>query len=102
MKYSLLILVVVFSFFACKKKHEPQPQICFGKEIYKYKDTIAVSNCSKYYTSLRWVMPDGTPTSAESIYFVPPAPGNYLFTIYVSNKDYITEFKTTKSITVTP
>jgi hypothetical protein len=102
MKNSVLILVVLISFIACKKKQEPQPQICFGKEIYKYKDTIVVSNCSKYYTGLRWVMPDGTQTKVETIYFVPSAPNIYTFTIYVNNNDYITEYKTTKSITVTP
>ena len=80
----------------------PEPQICFGKEAYKYKDTISVSNCSKNYTKMRWVMPDGTQTTAESIYFVPSAPGNYLFTLYIGNADFVNEFKTTKYITVNP
>jgi hypothetical protein len=29
-------------------------------------------------------MPDGTQTKVETIYFVPPTPGDYLFTIYVN------------------
>jgi hypothetical protein len=102
MKYSVLILVVLLSFIACKKKHEPEPQICFGKEIYKYKDTIAVNNCSNHFTGSRWVLPDGTQTKAATVYYVPPTPGIYTFTIYVNNNDYISEYKTTKSITVTP
>lgn len=102
MKNILLLFIVVISFVACKRKKAPEPQICFGKEVYKYKDTISVSNCSKNYTKMRWVLPDGTQSTTESIYFVAPSPGNYLFTLYISNADFVNEFKTIKYITVNP
>ncbi|MEZ5046247.1 MAG: hypothetical protein R2831_04575 [Chitinophagaceae bacterium] len=87
---------------ACRKPNAPEPLICNEKTIFSVKDTIKMSSCSKNAETYRWVLPDGSTSTLESVYFVAPQAGSYLFTLYVSNPKFVNEYKATQTITVNP
>ncbi len=95
---SMVVLAIMFV-TACQRKKEPFPKICPNKPSYKVNDTMQVVNCSKDFTKQRWVLPDGSTSTQGTVYFVPTTPGSYLFTLFVSNADYISDYKVTYTLT---
>jgi hypothetical protein len=102
MKYLLLVVAVLSLAVGCKRKGEPVPKICTSKENYKYTDTIRLENCSDRYTKQRWLMPDGSQSTASVVYFVPTAPITYQFRLYVTDENFVQEYEAIKEITVAP
>lgn len=92
----MLVLISAISLFqmSCrKKKGEPNSKICASKLVYAKKDTVMLENCSDNYTKQRWLLPDGTQSTASKVSFVPPTVGTYKFTLYVSNEDFIYDYE---------
>ena len=99
-KICLFGLVLSVGFLACKKRGEPDAKICASKDVYKISDTLKMVNCSERSTKQRWVMPDGTKSTDNQVYYVPTGAGNYAFTIYVSDDDFISEYAHTYTAVV--
>jgi hypothetical protein len=100
---SILAIVLVFSLVhsSCrKKKGEPKSIICTDKMVYAKTDTVKLTNCSENFTKQRWLLPDGTQSTAAAVYFVPPTVGSYKFSLYVSNDDFIYDYESFKYIEV--
>jgi hypothetical protein len=104
MKYTFIILAFLAVIaVGCKKKGEPYPRICTDKNDYRIVDTIRLENCSERYTKQRWVMPDGSQSTAAYVYFVPPtAATSYTFRLYVTDEDFVQEYEAVKTIYVNP
>lgn len=102
MKQIILFSFLFITWVACRKKNQPEPRICVGSESYFYKDTMLISNCSAHFDHIRWVLPDGTTSTADQIYYIAPAPGLYTFTLFAGNDDFVNEYKTTRTVTVNP
>ena len=102
MKYVFLIAFVVLVAVGCKRTGEPFPRICTPKEEFNMTDTIKLTNCSERFTKQRWVMPDGSTSTASFVYFIPTAPITYTFKLYVSDEDFVQEYEAVKQITVAP
>lgn len=102
MKYGIIVAGLLMLTVACKRKGEPFPRICTSKEEFSMKDTIKLTNCSERYTKQRWVMPDGSTSTASYVYFIPTAPITYSFKLYVSDEDFVQEYEAVKQITVAP
>ena len=100
--FTLLVMLVFATLIvtSCKRKKEPFPKICPNKTSYSINDTVQVVNCSEDFTKQRWILPDGSTSTQGTVYFVPSTPGSYLFTLFVSNNDYISDYKVTQYITV--
>lgn len=87
---------------SCKRKGEPEPKICTDRNDYRLTDTIRLTNCSENYTAQRWLLPDGTQSTAATVYFVPQAPIAYTFRLFVTNEDFVQEYQAIREITVAP
>ncbi len=102
MKQILIICCVALFAVSCDKKGEPFAEICLSKPSYKLTDTIRVDNCSERYTKQRWLLPDGTTSYGDYVYFIPTTSGTYTFKLFVSNDKFVNDFETTKSVQVFP
>ena len=102
MKYILIIFSLAIFVLSCDKKGEPFAAICFSKPSYKLTDTIRVDNCSKKYTKQRWLLPDGTTSYGDYVYYIPTTSGKFTFTLYVSNDEFVNDFEVSKEVTVFP
>lgn len=102
MKYAVLMMLMVLAATGCKRKGEPIPKICTSKTDYRMTDTIRLDNCSERYTKQRWLLPDGSQSTAAYVYFVPTAPISYTFRLYVTDEDYVQEYEAIREITVAP
>ncbi len=97
--YVAILFMATVIFFSCRKKDTPEPRICPDKQSYTKTDTMRVVSCSKYNTKQRWILPDGSPSTQSTVYFVPGVAGAYTFTLFVSSDDFVNEYKTTLILT---
>ncbi|MBL7755489.1 MAG: hypothetical protein JNM44_13525 [Chitinophagaceae bacterium] len=103
MKRILLLSTLSLLFLiACRRPGAPEPLICSDKTVYKVLDTMRVNNCSKNFSKQRWVLPDGSPSTLESVYFVATTPGIYTFKLYVSDDDFVNEYETIYQVQANP
>jgi hypothetical protein len=102
MKNFAAAALILLGFASCKRKGEPEPKICTDKNDYRLTDTIRLTNCSENYTGQRWLLPDGTQSTASSVYFVPQAPIAYTFRLFVTDEDFVQEYQAIREITVAP
>jgi hypothetical protein len=94
MKHFWYLFFIVISFIACQRNGAPDVRICSGKDSYKTTDTLKMLNCSLRSQKQRWVLPDGTKSNDNTVYYVPTGAGNYEFTLYVSDDDFVNEYST--------
>lgn len=100
MKQLAILLILLFGLYACDKPGEPDARICPGKDSYKTTDTIKMINCSLRSQKQRWVLPDGTQSTDNEVFYIPNGAGVYNFTIYVSDDDFVNEYATTLGVIV--
>ena len=101
-KMLFLLAGVLLTAVACKRPGEPFPRICTDKGSYKVNDTIQLSNCSDRSQAQRWVLPDGTTTTQATFYYVPTSSKGYTFDLYVTNDEFVNEYKATRTVYVNP
>ncbi len=109
MKQLLLLLSICLFAFACKRKGEPIPSICTESAAsvddlvtIKQTDTLVLVNCSKHFTTQRWVMPDGGTSTDATVYFIPSGVDTFLVHLYVSNDAFVSEYEAVKRVAVIP
>ncbi|MBP9933070.1 MAG: hypothetical protein KBF25_05205 [Chitinophagaceae bacterium] len=103
MKQMLLLTVfAVLVLISCRRPGAPEPLICSDRSVYQVLDTIKMNNCSKNFSKQRWILPDGSPSTLESVYYVAQNPGIYTFKLYVSDDDFVNEYETMYQIQVNP
>lgn len=104
MKLRLIIcsLLIALGLFACRRPNPPEPLICTADGGHKVLDTIRMENCSKKFTTQRWILPDGSPSTLPNVYYVPQAAGSYTFQLFVSDNDFVNEYKAIYTVEVNP
>ncbi len=102
MRNIVLLVLVIISMVACKRKNEPQAFICPENPItITIHDTLELSNCSKNYTRQRWELPSGVTSTQNKIKFWQQTPGAYVVKLFVANDDWANDYYTKSTIIVT-
>ena len=101
--------LVALSFFACivlitscLKPKEPIAKICPEEPAtITTKDTLVLENCSEFFETQRWELPNGAFSNQNKIAFTTSVPGDYVIILKVKNNNYANDYIAERTVKVT-